>query len=116
MMETMWLTRVKKDAAVEYNDDYVTLASLAYKTDNEIKEAIDYQWELAFLLFGELSVQLRRKSEKKVENTPEIRLIITTILDAKGKKIAKWFLLSNVEDIDAQTLATWYYWRWKRES
>ena len=116
MMKTKWLTRAKKDATVEYNGECVTLASLAYKIDNEIKEALNYQGQLAFLMVGELSVKLRRKSEKNIENAPEVRLVITTVLDTKGKELAKWFLLSNVEDIDAWTLATWYYWRWKIES
>ena len=100
MMKTIWLRRAKKDATVEYSSDCVTLDLLAYKIDNEIKEAINYQWELAFLLFGLLSVKLRRKLEKKVEDTPEIRLVITAILDAKRKELTKWFLLSNVEEID----------------
>ena len=43
MMRIMSMTRTKKDVTIEYNVDCVTLASLAYKTDNEIKEAINYQ-------------------------------------------------------------------------
>ena len=43
MMKIMSMTRTKKDVTIEYNVDCLTLASLAYKTDNEIKEAINYQ-------------------------------------------------------------------------
>ena len=81
-MKTMWLIRMKKDTTFESNGDRVKLDSLA------------------FLLFGVLSVKLRRKLEKKAEGTPEVRLVITAILDAEGKELAKWFLLSNVEEMD----------------
>ncbi len=33
-----------------------------------------------------------------------------------GKELATWYLLSNVTDLPAETLAFWYYKRWEIES
>jgi IS4 transposase len=32
-----------------------------------------------------------------------------------GEVLAEWLLLSNIKDVDAATLALWYYWRWQIE-
>ncbi len=42
------------------------------------------------------------------------RLVVSRITDTNGKLLAEWYLLSNAP-VTAQTLATWYYWRWQIE-
>ncbi len=44
------------------------------------------------------------------------RLVVSRILSDLGEVEAEWLLLSNVKDIDASTIALWYYWRWKIET
>ena len=47
----------------------------------------------------------------------ELRLVISEVRDAQGHVLAVWYLLTNVPaDIDAATIALWYYWRWRIES
>ena len=46
----------------------------------------------------------------------EALLVISRILSELGEIEAEWLLLSNVKDIDASTIALWYYWRWKIET
>jgi hypothetical protein len=46
-----------------------------------------------------------------------LRLVVSRIHDVRGKLLAQWLLLSNVPDeVDAATLARWYYYRWQIES
>ena len=47
----------------------------------------------------------------------DLRLIIAELRAADGESLAIWYLLTNVaSDVDAGTLALWYYWRWRVES
>lgn len=46
-----------------------------------------------------------------------LRLAVSRICDAQGQLLAQWLLLTNVPDeVDAATLARWYYYRWQIES
>ena len=46
-----------------------------------------------------------------------LRLMISEVRDASGKVLAVWFLLTNLPSmVDAETIALWYYWRWRIES
>lgn len=47
----------------------------------------------------------------------KLRLIIAQVRDAHGKVLATWRLWSNLpESVNAETIAQWYYWRWRIES
>ncbi len=47
----------------------------------------------------------------------ELRLVISEVRDPQGKVLAVWYLLTNTPmEIDAATIALWYYWRWRIES
>jgi IS4 transposase len=44
-------------------------------------------------------------------------LVVSRICDAHGQVLAQWLLLTNVPDeVDARTIARWYYYRWQIES
>lgn len=45
-----------------------------------------------------------------------VRLIIAQVRDANGTLLAQWWLLTNVDDVPADRIALWYYWRWRIES
>lgn len=46
-----------------------------------------------------------------------VRLIVSRIVDKKGKELATWHLLAkNLEVVPAAIIALWYYWRWSIES
>ncbi|MDR3108080.1 MAG: hypothetical protein LBU65_00120 [Planctomycetaceae bacterium] len=32
------------------------------------------------------------------------------------KRLARWYLLSNVFDVSSATIALWYYYRWRIEN
>jgi hypothetical protein len=64
------------------------------------------------------AVTNRNGVRKKISGPPvELRLIISQIRRADGTVLATWYLLTNVPaDVDAATIALWYYWRWSIES
>jgi Transposase DDE domain len=74
----------------------------------------------------EVSVRLTRpgqqnrpgKSRARVPGPPlELRLVISEVRTAQGQVLATWFLLANVPgEVEAATLALWYYGRWRVES
>jgi hypothetical protein len=46
-----------------------------------------------------------------------LRLVVSRVIGADGRKLAEWLLLSNVEaNATGADLADWYYWRWQIES
>jgi hypothetical protein len=76
---------------------------------------------------AEVEVQLTRAAQRnrpgvgdrqRIPGPPlTLRLVIAEVRDAEGKVLAVWYLLSNVPcEVDAATLALWYYWRWSIES
>jgi len=48
----------------------------------------------------------------------QMRLVVTRLLDEEGYIVAQWTLLTNVgrDQIAAQWIAFWYYWRWQIEN
>ncbi|MEW4566217.1 transposase [Bremerella sp. JC770] len=57
-------------------------------------------------------------SRKRVAGPPlPLRLILSEVNDAKGNVVATWRLLTNAPaEVDATTIALWYYWRWRIET
>lgn len=46
-----------------------------------------------------------------------LRLVVAEVRDPQGKILARWLLLSNLpQNVQARTIALWYYWRWRIES
>ena len=47
-----------------------------------------------------------------------MRAVFVRLIDKHGYILAEWMLLTNVpaDDVDAATLGTWYYYRWRIES
>lgn len=58
------------------------------------------------------------QSRARVPGPPlALRLVIAEVRSPEGELLATWFLLTNVSDeVDAATIALWYYWRWRIES
>ena len=90
---------------------------------------VDYQGVPATQYVGETQVLLERAArtnrvvngQKKHKNIPGVpitlRLIVSEVRDMAGKVLALWLLLTNLPGtVLAETIALWYYWRWKIES
>jgi hypothetical protein len=47
----------------------------------------------------------------------DLRLVVCEVRDEQGNVLAVWYLLTNLPpDVSAETVALWYYWRWRTES
>ena len=60
----------------------------------------------------------KKKLRKTEGKTLKLRFVVERLVNDKNEVVAVWLLLSNVfdKDIDAASLANWYYYRWKIES
>lgn len=45
-----------------------------------------------------------------------LRLIVSEVRDEQGQVLARWLLWTNLAEVAADTIALWYYWRWRIES
>jgi hypothetical protein len=75
---------------------------------------------------AEASVSLTRAGQRNRPNSDDrqrmagpplsLRLVIAEVRDDFDRVVARWYLLTNVpSEIDAATIALWYYWRWQIE-
>ena len=57
-------------------------------------------------------------SRRRIVGPPlPLRLVFAEVRTATGELLAVWRLLTNApSDVDAPTIALWYYWRWRIES
>ena len=60
----------------------------------------------------------KKKLQKTSGNTIKARFVIERLVDENQQVVAQWLLITNIldESVPAETLATWYYYRWKIES
>jgi hypothetical protein len=61
----------------------------------------------------------RKKKRVTVPGEPlPLRLVVSEVRDEHtGKVLARWLLVTNLPgEVDAATVALWYYWRWRIES
>jgi hypothetical protein len=89
----------------------------------------DYQGKLVWQHVAEATVVLDRPAcqDRRVDGQRRrrtirgkalpLRLVVTELRDEDGEVLERWYLLTNVPaQVDAATIASWYYWRWKIES
>lgn len=92
---------------------------------------IDYKKKKVTIFANECAISISRDAtklstdsdgKKRIVKTQgktlELRFIVERLVDENNEIVAEWLLISNVfdKDIDATTLANWYYYRWKIES
>jgi len=101
-------------AAVEATcaDQFTFSRTVQYKG----KKAYQYVAETAVVLDQPARTYRRRKGRLVQRNLPgrplSLRLILAQVRDKQGRVLATWRLWSNLgPDVDAATIALWYYWR-----
>jgi hypothetical protein len=88
----------------------------------EYKGRAAYQWvtEATVTLTRPAKLQRHGKRGRRTILRGEalrLRLVVAEVRDARGKVLSRWFLLTNLAvAIRADTIALWYYWRWRIES
>lgn len=102
-------------------------ASLAeqFRDSREVKykgrKACQYVAETTVTLSEPARQQRRRKGKlhyRTIKGHPlSLRLVLAQVRDKDGQVLATWRLWTNLpESVSAETIALWYYWRWRIES
>jgi hypothetical protein len=76
---------------------------------------------------AEVAVRLTRPAQRNRPNSGDrrripgppldLRLVIVEVRDDQGSCLAVWYLLTNLPaEVEAATVALWYYWRWSIET
>jgi hypothetical protein len=88
---------------------------------------VRYHGQKAWQWVTETAVRLTRPAQRnrpgsgdrqRIAGPPlDLRLVIAEIRNADGHVLATWYLLTNLPaEVDAATVALWYYWRWSIET
>jgi len=89
---------------------------------------VDYKGKAANQYIAETEVILHRYAKlhrsrqghryrRYVKGKPlALRLIVSHVRDEMGNVLACWLLWTNLAEVSADTIALWYYWRWRIES
>jgi hypothetical protein len=118
------------DRLVEHNDEErkcsVIQAELHAAGRFRATREVLYHGKRAYQFVAEVPVYLLRAGQRNRPNSNDrqripgnpllLRLVISEVRSKENALLSTWFLFSNApSDIDASTLALWYYWRWNTE-
>ena len=125
----LFLVRADFTRKVEWEGQFFKLPGLAneWAEKRRFKAAgkVEIRGKIGTRYVAEGKILLKTPARKrtpegriKIKGGPlSVRLVISRILDSDGTVLAEWYLLTNVpDDVSAETIADWYYWRWKIES
>lgn len=116
---------------VTYENESLLLKEVEAKIKSELKKVreIELNGKKAFQYIAEAEVILERlgrtkyrtkeneKKRKWIKGKPlKLRFILSEVRDREGKILSTWRLWTNVEEVKAEEIALWYYWRWRIES
>jgi hypothetical protein len=133
-IDALFVLRVKNNSKVYYPKEKIDIkqGELADKLSlgKEVK-SIKYKSKNVKIYVNECDVEVRRDATKfKIDKdgkrklqkikgeTIKARFVVERLVDENQKIVAEWLLITNIldENITKETIATWYYYRWKIES
>lgn len=126
----LFLVRADNQRLVCHEGQEIILSKLADKLchENAFRESrcVDYKGKSHTQFVAEAPVVLHRpgwkrgpdRKRQRLAGEPlTLRLVVAEIRDEQGKTLARWLLLTSVPEIvPAESIALWYYWRWRIES
>ncbi len=122
---SLWLVRVKDNPKVSYADKSMACKAVAQEQTFTKTRQVNYHGKTYWQWVAQTEVILTRpaKPSQKKSKKPVVpgipvaaRLVVSRVLSEDGEVLAEWLLLTNVADVDAASIALWYYWRWQIES
>jgi hypothetical protein len=138
----LFLVRADDDRLVMWQGQERKLAAVVASLNPAFHDVVNAKGEAEVIAIGagtgrirvaETEVVLHRPAKKNTGETTAaghkkkieipgpaipLRLIVTRVVDEKGKVLAEWCLLTNVpaDVADAATVGRWYAWRWRIET
>jgi hypothetical protein len=119
------LVRAKDNPTVDYQGQAMACKAVAQTLDYQKVREVTYHGKSQWQWIAQTDVCLSRpaKPSQKKNPNPEVpgmpvmaRLVVSRVLSETGEVLAEWLLLTHVTDVEASTIALWYYWRWQIES
>jgi hypothetical protein len=127
-----FLVRANDRGLAQYKGRQRSLCSIADglrrgKTFRQARE-VEYRGRKVEQWVAEATVTITRpaKLQRQGRNGPRwkvsgeplsLRLVVVELREKSGKRICRWLLLTNVPGrVGVDTIALWYYWRWRIES
>ena len=121
-----WLVRVKDNPRVMHNGRPMASKAVANSLTYQPTRQVQYRGKTHSQWVAQTDVTITRdatpsQAKGKKPAVPgeaiKARLVVSRVMSEDGKVLAQWLLMSNVDaQVDAGTLALWYYWRWRIES
>jgi hypothetical protein len=129
----LFLVRVDDDRHVRVDGKEMLLPAVVRRLQQQkafhLSREVDYEGKKVWQYVAETAVVVDRaawlnrdvngqRHRFKIRGKPlKVRLIVTELRDQRGRLLHRWYLLTNVPaEVDAATIASWYYWRWKIET
>jgi len=125
----LFLTRGDEIRWVLWQGQEVQVATILPQLQMRYAGEVEYKGRTAQQYVTETKVTLHRAARahrmvngrhvhRTYKGEPlDLRLVVSEIRDASGEVLARWLLWTNVGGaVSAETIALWYYWRWKIES
>jgi hypothetical protein len=127
-----YLVRADARNTVQHEGETRALAAVGQQLRPQFRwtRAVEYHGKAAQQFVAATTVTLVRPAQLQRQNEAgkktrtylpgpplTLRLIVAEVRDDSGAVLATWHLLTNTpDDVRADTLALWYYWRWRIES
>lgn len=129
--ERLFLIRANDVRRVEHQQQSLLLSEVEAKLADQFKfsRTISYHGKKAWQYVAETQVVLDQPAriyrlrdgqlkQRQIAGRPlSLRLVLAQARNAEGEVLATWRLWTNLpSEVNAQTVALWYYWRWRIES
>ena len=129
----LFLVRVDDDRYVRIDGQEMRLPSLVRRLQHQKAfrrtREVTYEGKRVWQYVAEAKVVLDRPAwlHRKINGRRKrlwrrgkplpVRLIISELRDENGRRLERWYLLTNVPaKVEAETITLWYCWRWKIET
>jgi IS4 transposase len=109
---------------LEYNGSQMKAKAIADELEFVKTREVIYHGKTYWQWVAQADVTLTRPAtpSQKKGKKPAIpgepvcaKMVVSRVLSEEGEVLAQWLILTNMKQVEASTIALWYYWRWQIE-